>query len=146
MAARGASTPPSLPQSPKSFNPKPPTGASTKRAATAFIILVSLALLLAAFLAAVVSLALVIAAFLSGGCASTTIYVDADNGAKVELTASTSRPVSMEGLNNAAVGDAAIGALAGGAAGSVVPGVGTAAGVAAGAATGAIVGNTAPAP
>ena len=102
----------------------------------------------AAFLAAVVSLALVIAAFLSGGCASTTIYVDADNGAKVELTASTSRPVSMEGLNNAAVGDAAIGALAGGAVGSAVPVLGTGAGAAAGAAAGAIVGqpDTAPAP
>lgn len=77
------------------------------------------------------------------GCAYTDARITVCPGTgpvEIHQSTTTSRPVDLQGLNNAAVGDAAIGALAGGAAGSVVPGVGTAAGAAAGAATGAMVG------
>jgi outer membrane lipoprotein SlyB len=84
-----------------------------------------------------------ISVMLFAGCAYTDArcYVYAGRDAKTELTATTAKPVTVEGANNAQLGDAAIGALAGGAAASVVPGVGTAAGAAAGAATGAIAGK-----
>ena len=85
----------------------------------------------------------------AGSCATGCAYTDArisvapgSGPTTITQTTTTSRPVDLQGLNQAAIGDAAIGALAGGAAGSVVPGVGTAAGAAAGAATGAIVGDT----
>jgi outer membrane lipoprotein SlyB len=84
------------------------------------------------------------ASFLAG-CAYTDARISVAPGSgpcSITQTTTTSRPVDLQGLNQAAIGDAAIGALAGGAAGSVVPGVGTAAGAAAGAATGAIVGDT----
>ena len=84
---------------------------------------------------------------LSGaGCAYTDARISVSGGAKATITqhASAARPVGID----AAVGDAAIGALAGGAVGSAVPILGTGAGAAAGAATGAIVGqpDTTPAP
>lgn len=75
------------------------------------------------------------------GCAYTDARISVSGGSRatIDQAATTAKPVTLEGLNQAALGDAAIGALAGGAAGSVVPGVGTAAGAAAGAATGAIL-------
>jgi hypothetical protein len=82
---------------------------------------------------------------LVAGCAYTDARISVSPGSgpcSITQTTATSRPVDLQGLNNAAVGDAAIGALAGGAAGSVLPVVGTAAGAAAGAATGAMVGNS----
>ena len=82
---------------------------------------------------------------LVAGCAYTDARISVAPGSgpcSITQTTATSRPVDLQGLNNAAVGDAAIGALAGGAAGSVLPVVGTAAGAAAGAATGAMVGNS----
>jgi hypothetical protein len=80
---------------------------------------------------------------LFAGCAYTDArcYITAGRDATTELTATTAKPVTVEGANNAQLGDAAIGALAGGAAGSVVPVLGTGAGAAAGAATGAIAGK-----
>jgi outer membrane lipoprotein SlyB len=96
----------------------------------------------------IISFALLVAAALCGGCAYTDARISVSGGARAEInqTASAARPVGID----AAVGDAAIGALAGGAVGSAVPILGTGAGAAAGAAAGAIVGNTdttpAPAP
>ncbi len=96
------------------------------------------------FLVALFIVATLHVIFALAGCAYTDARITVQPGAgptTITQSTTTIRPVDLQGLNNAAVGDAAIGALAGGAAGSVVPGVGTGAGAAAGAAVGAIAGQ-----